>query len=83
MKTRLVAIALSLLCCEISLLSQNMPMMPLPKLGKLVPGDTLSVMILKKPDQVFDLSIDLHLRQRWITSSSELAVHPQPVRALK
>lgn len=39
-----------------------MPVMPLPKLGKLVPGDTLSVMILKKPDQLFDPSIDLHLR---------------------
>jgi hypothetical protein len=39
-----------------------MPMMPAPKLGKLIPGDTLSVMIFKKPDQLFDPSIDLHLR---------------------
>jgi hypothetical protein len=39
-----------------------MPMMPVPKLGKLIPGDTLSVMIFKKPDPVFDPSIDLHLR---------------------
>lgn len=39
-----------------------MPMMPVPKLGKLIPGDTLSVMIFKKPDQAFDPSIDVHLR---------------------
>src|SRR5215471_2931159 len=62
MKTRLVAIALCLLCCEISLLSQHMPMMPVPKLGKLVPGDTLDVLIFKKADQLFDPAIDLHLR---------------------
>jgi hypothetical protein len=62
MKTRLFALALSLLCCEISLFSQNMPMMPLPKLGKLVPGDTLSVMILKKADHVLDPAMNLHLR---------------------
>jgi hypothetical protein len=37
-------------------------MMPVPKLGKLIPGDTLSVMIFKKADLVFDPSIDLHLR---------------------
>lgn len=61
MKRRLVAIALCLLCCEISLLSQNMPMMSVPKLGKLIPGDTLSVMIFKKADQKLDPSIDLHL----------------------
>ena len=37
-------------------------MMPVPKLGKLIPGDTLDVMIFKRPDQLFDPSIDLHLR---------------------
>ena len=37
-------------------------MMPVPKLGKLIPGDTLSVLIFKKPDQASDPSIYLHLR---------------------
>jgi protein involved in polysaccharide export with SLBB domain len=46
MRIRIAAVAVVLLVCQISLFAQNMPRMPIPKAGKLVPGDTLSIRFL-------------------------------------
>ena len=51
MKTRIVAIAIAVLVCQVSLVAQNMPFMPVLKSGKLVPGDTLSVRVFRPSDK--------------------------------
>ena len=61
MKFRLVAVALMLLCVQSSLLAQNLPMMGVPRLGKLVPGDTLSVTVFRQPEYL-NGTINLRLR---------------------
>jgi protein involved in polysaccharide export with SLBB domain len=61
MKFRLVAVALMLLCIQSSLLAQNLPMMGVPRLGKLVPGDTLSVTVFRQPEYL-NGRMDLRLR---------------------
>jgi len=61
MNFRLVAVALMLLCVQSSLLAQNLPMMGVPRLGKLVPGDTLSVTVFRQPEYL-NGTINLRLR---------------------
>jgi protein involved in polysaccharide export with SLBB domain len=62
MKVRLVAVALMLVCCvQSSLLAQNLPMMGVPRLGKLVPGDTLSVTVFRQPEYLNGM-MNLRLR---------------------
>ena len=61
MNFRLVAVALMLLCVQSSLLAQNIPMMGVPRLGKLVPGDTLSVTIFRQPESLNGM-MNLRLR---------------------
>ena len=61
MNFRLVAVALMLLCVQSSLLAQNLPMMGVPRLGKLVPGDTLSVTVFRQPEYL-NGTMNLRLR---------------------
>jgi hypothetical protein len=61
MRIRVVAAAVVLLVGHISLCAQDMPWMPVPKLGKLVPGDTLRIGIYRpredKLDGVWNLTL--------------------------
>ena len=61
MNFRLVAVALMLLCVQSSLLAQNIPMMGVSRLGKLVPGDTLSVTVFRQPEYL-NGTMNLRLR---------------------
>jgi protein involved in polysaccharide export with SLBB domain len=61
MRIRIVAIAIALLVCHISLIAQNMPWMPVSKLGKLVPGDTLSIRFFRPLEDKLDGVINLTL----------------------
>jgi protein involved in polysaccharide export with SLBB domain len=61
MKFRLVAVVLMILCVQSSLLAQNLPVMGVPKLGKLVPGDTLSLTLFRQPEYLSG-RMDLRLR---------------------
>lgn len=61
MKFRLVAVALMLLCVQSSLLAQNLPMMWVPRFGKLVPGDTLSVILFRQQEYLNGI-MNLNLR---------------------
>jgi protein involved in polysaccharide export with SLBB domain len=61
MKLRVISLALLLLVCDMALFAQNMPWMPVPKLGKLLPGDTLRIGIFRpredKLDGVWNLAL--------------------------
>jgi len=62
MKTCL-ALTLTLICLQIALAAQIAPHMVVgtTKLGKLVPGDALSVMLFKQPESIDDHSMRLTL----------------------
>jgi protein involved in polysaccharide export with SLBB domain len=61
MRIRIVAIAIALFVCHISLNAQNMPWMPVSKLGTLIPGDTLSIRFFRPPEDKLDGVINLTL----------------------
>jgi protein involved in polysaccharide export with SLBB domain len=62
MKIRLVALIAAAICLQPFAFAQQMPLLTVPKVGKLTAGDTLSISIFKKPDQQFDTSINLNLK---------------------
>jgi protein involved in polysaccharide export with SLBB domain len=80
MRIRLVAAAVLLLLAHISLFAQNMPWLPVPKLGKLVPGDTLRIGIFRpredKLDGVWNLTLTVGVLDDGTISVPELGKVP-------